>query len=53
VTAQKLLGAPTIGGGVPGMGVVVEGVKGGKKAPSQPKYTKITPKMGCFPHSLA
>jgi hypothetical protein len=29
--AQKLLGAPTFGGGgVPRQGVVVEGVKGGK-----------------------
>jgi hypothetical protein len=29
-TAQKLLGGLTIGGGVPGQGVVVEEVKGGK-----------------------
>jgi hypothetical protein len=28
--AQKLLGAPTIGRGVPGQGVVVEEIKGGK-----------------------
>jgi hypothetical protein len=28
--AQKLLGASNIGGGVPGQGVVVEGVKGVK-----------------------
>ncbi len=28
--AQKLIGAPTIGGGVAGQGVVVEGVNGGK-----------------------
>jgi hypothetical protein len=30
--AQKLLGVPTIGGGVLGQGVVVEGVKGVKYA---------------------
>jgi hypothetical protein len=35
--AQKLLGAPTIGGGVPWQGVVVEGVKGVKYAPKLPR----------------
>jgi hypothetical protein len=38
--AQKLLGAPTIGRGVPRQGVVVGGVKGAKKAPSWPKHKK-------------
>jgi hypothetical protein len=34
--AQKLLGAPIIGGGVPGQGVMVEGAKGVKYAPMLP-----------------
>ncbi len=38
--AQKLLGALTIGGGVPRQGVVVEGVKGIKYAPMQPEILK-------------
>ncbi len=38
--AQKLHGAPTIGGGVPGQGVVVEEIKGVKYAPMPLKYTK-------------
>ncbi len=35
--AQKLLGAPTIGGRVPGQEVVVEGVKGVKYSPMPPR----------------
>ncbi len=35
-----MLGALTIGGGVIGQGVVVEGVKGVEYAPCRPKYTK-------------
>jgi hypothetical protein len=35
-------------GGMPGQGVVVEGVKGGKKAPSRPKYTKKALKTSGF-----
>ncbi len=48
--AQKLLCAPTIGGGeVPREGVVVvEGFKGVKKPPSRPEYTKTAPKTGAF-----
>jgi hypothetical protein len=38
--AQKLLGAPTIGGGSARAEDVVEEVKGGKKAPSWPKIKK-------------
>jgi hypothetical protein len=47
--AQKLLGAPTNGGGR----AVVEGIKEGKKASSQPNYTKTTMKIGSFPHFVA
>jgi hypothetical protein len=35
-----------VAGGVPGQGVVVEGVKGGNKPLSWPKYTKTVLKMG-------
>ncbi len=38
--AQKLLGVPTIGGGVLGQGVVVEGVKGVKYASMPPEIYK-------------
>ncbi len=34
--AQKLLGVPIIDGGVPGQGLVVEGVKGVKYTPLPP-----------------
>jgi hypothetical protein len=47
--AQKLLGALTNGGGR----AVVEGIKEGKKALSQPNYTKTTMKIGSFPHFVA
>jgi hypothetical protein len=39
-TAQKLLGAPTIGRGSAWAGVMVEGVKGGKKASTPVKIHK-------------
>jgi uncharacterized membrane protein (DUF485 family) len=46
--AQKLLGATTIGGGVPGQGVVVEGVKGVKYTPMLPGiYVKIKNRRFC------
>ncbi len=51
--AQKLLGAPTIGGVVPRQGVVVEGVKEVKYAPMLPEIYKNGKKMGSFPHFLA
>jgi hypothetical protein len=41
-----------LAGGVPRQGVVVEGVKEDKKAPSRPKYTKTAPKTGSFLHFL-
>jgi hypothetical protein len=49
--AQRLLDVPTIGGGgVPGQGVVVEGVIGGKKAPTPAKIHKNgVKKTGQFP----
>jgi hypothetical protein len=51
--AQKLLSVPNIGGGVPGQGMVVEGVKGGIEAPSLLKFTKTAPKKSDFPHIMA
>ncbi len=51
--AQKLLGGPTIGGGSARAEDVVEGVKGGKKAPSWPIITKTALKTGGFAHFLA
>ncbi len=52
--AQKLLGAPTIGReGVPGQGVVVEGVKGVHYAPKPPGIYKNGEKMDSFPYFLA
>jgi hypothetical protein len=50
--AQKLLGAPTIGGGSAQAGAVVEGVKGDKYAPCRPKCTKPA-KNRLFLHFLA
>jgi hypothetical protein len=47
--AQKLLGVPTFGRGVPGQGVVVEGVKGGKYAPMPAKIHKKGTKNRRFP----
>ncbi len=52
--AQKLLGAPTIGGGgVCGQGVVVEGVKGVKYTPMLPKIYENSEKTVDFPLFLA
>ncbi len=52
--APELLGAPTIGGGVPGPG---GGGRGGLRSqislPSRPKYTKTAKKPGGFAHVLA
>jgi hypothetical protein len=50
---QKLLGAPTIGGGSARAGVVVEGVKGVKYAPMLPGMYENGEKMGGFAHFLA
>ncbi len=47
--AQKLLGAPTIGGGAPGQGVVVEGVKGVKQVSMPPRIYKNSTKNEQFP----
>jgi hypothetical protein len=48
--APELLGAPTIGGGVPGPGVVVER----SYIPSQPyEIAKNSEKTGGFAHVLA
>jgi hypothetical protein len=44
--AQKLLRAPTIGRGVPGQGVVVEGLKGVKYAPMPPGMYENGEKTG-------
>jgi hypothetical protein len=51
--AHKLLGALTIGGEVPGQGMVVEGVTGSKEVPDRPKYTIMVPKTGSLHHFLA
>jgi hypothetical protein len=51
--AQKLLGVPTLRGGVPRHGVMVEGVKGCKEPPCPPKFTTTVPKTGSFRHFLA
>jgi hypothetical protein len=40
-------------GGVPGQGVVVEGVKGVKYAPMSPRMDKNGEKTGGFTHFLA
>jgi hypothetical protein len=40
-------------GGVPGQGVVMEGVKEVKYAPLPPKIYKNSKKMGIFQHFLA
>jgi hypothetical protein len=40
--AQELLGAPTIGGGVPWQGVVVERVKEYNTSPRHTECTKMT-----------
>jgi hypothetical protein len=53
--ALKLLGAPTRRGpgGVPGQGVVVEGVKGVKYTPMPPRMYENSIKMGGFAHFMA
>jgi hypothetical protein len=50
--AQKLFGALILAGGVPGQGVVVEGVKGVKYAPMPPEMYENSEKTGGFPHFL-
>jgi hypothetical protein len=47
--AQKLLGAPIIGGEVAGQGVVVEGVKGVQYTPMQPEKYKNGENTCSFP----
>ncbi len=42
-------GVPTVGGGVPGQGVVVEGVKGVKYAPLPPEMYENGGKTGGLP----
>jgi hypothetical protein len=51
--SQKLLGAPNIGGGVPGQGMVVEGVKGVKYATMPPGMYENGKKTGGFAHFLS
>ncbi len=43
--AQKLLGAPVIGGGVPGQGWRWSELKEANKPPHRLKYQKTVPKM--------
>jgi hypothetical protein len=52
VGGQKLLGAPSICGGVPRQGLVVEGVNGVKYAPKPPGMYGNSEQMGSFPHLL-
>jgi hypothetical protein len=51
--APELFGAPTIGGGAPGPGVVVEGSWKPKKPSKQPEIYENGKKMGDFAHILA
>ncbi len=50
--AQKLLGAPTIGGGEPGQGDVAEEVKEVNYTPKPPRMYENGKKKRQFPHLL-